>query len=54
MKPIKYFFSLYFYKTLLYIFLTAAILFLSLVLFLNIKTQHNNYVEVPDLIGKVV
>ncbi len=54
MKFIKYFFSLYFYRTLLYIFLTASILFLSLVLFLNIKTQHNEYVEVPDLTGKVI
>ena len=49
---LRYLFSKSFFKTAIYIALTAVILFLLLILFLRISTRHGDFITVPDLVGK--
>jgi len=54
MNLIRYFFSKYFFKQIFYASIISGIIIASIFLFLNISTNHNNYINVPDLKGLVI
>ena len=54
MNLLKYFFSRYFIKQAFIAFLISSLIILIIFLFLNISTNHNNYISVPDLRGILI
>ncbi|MAU63107.1 MAG: hypothetical protein CMC38_01975 [Flavobacteriaceae bacterium] len=54
MNLLKYFFSRYFIKQAFIAFLISSLIILFIFLFLNISTNHNNYISVPDLKGILI
>ena len=54
MNLIKYFFSRYFLKQVFIASIISGIIVALIFLFLNINTNHNNYISVPDLKGFVI
>ena len=51
MNLIRYFFSKYFFKQIFIAFIISSFIIAAVFLFLNITTNHNNYISVPDLKG---
>ena len=51
MNFLRFLFSKYFYKQLLYIFIILFVLFLTISLTLKLITHHQQYIQVPDLNG---
>ena len=49
MNFLRYFFSKYFMKQAFIASLVSATIIVFVFLFLNITTNHNNYISVPDL-----
>jgi len=47
----KYFFSKYFFKQIFIVSIITGLLIFILFIFLNINTNHNNHILVPDLVG---
>ena len=47
----KYFFSKYFFKQIFIVSIITGLLIFILFIFLNINTNHNNHIVVPDLVG---
>ena len=54
MNLLKYFFSRYFIKQAFIAFLISSLIILFIFLFLNISTNHNNYISVPNLKGILI
>ena len=54
MNFLKYFFSKYFMKQAFIASLVSATIIVFVFLFLNITTNHNNYISVPDLKGFLI
>lgn len=52
MNLLKYFFSIYFFRQFFTACLTTTFLVLFVFVFLNLSTNHNRYILVPDLVGK--
>ena len=51
MNLIRYFFSRYFFKQIFVASIISGFIIAVVFLFLNITTNHNNYISVPDLKG---